>query len=485
MSLTRMTFSKIDGFFSGHPVNVRDHAGWLPLHEAANHGFTDIVELLLDNGATINDKGGTGCEGKIFGTIHKSIKLLDSSNKMSVRCFILGFTPLHDACGNGVLNVVELLLNRGANATLKNDKGDTALQTLAKWRKDRILDVQEQSFYEIIYERMYKQLEKAGVSACVEESPTQDVPRARTLTKRNSLTSRNRIISESTSSDDGSSDKNRLLESEEFDSIDSIINEEMPPANSPERERRRESFSASEDYRKVMSDLRTRNFTSEVNAISKSFKPVEKKVKKSAMLAPEEIDDDNWLENDLEPSAKRRRYLNERSFSAESNKSNNRKKDKLKLSGSSINDSMVVSSTNNVVLSDDSDEENAFNVLMQTNQNSNMRRRKRRTSSSSSHRLSGESMMQSSLLESGFQRHRAVSPDFMIPPSVSSTVISPHKILNISPHKVVTIAPTPIQSHSVKVQVSDLYLNIPVNINNANDLTIEWLAEEAAKRYYG
>lgn len=49
----------------GHPVNVRDHAGWLPLHEAANHGFTEIVELLLDNGATINDKGGTGCEGKI------------------------------------------------------------------------------------------------------------------------------------------------------------------------------------------------------------------------------------------------------------------------------------------------------------------------------------------------------------------------------------------------------------------------------------
>lgn len=48
----------------GHPVNVRDHAGWLPLHEASNHGFSEIVELLLDNGATINDKGGTGCEGK-------------------------------------------------------------------------------------------------------------------------------------------------------------------------------------------------------------------------------------------------------------------------------------------------------------------------------------------------------------------------------------------------------------------------------------
>lgn len=374
--------------------------------------------------------------------------------------------------------MVELLLNRGANAILKNDKGDTALQTLIKWRKDRILNAQDQSFYDIIHNRMYKQLEKAGVSACVEDSPTQNQPKTRILVKRTSMTSRNRIISESTSSEDGSNDENRLPESEEFDTIDSIINDELLPAKSPERA----SCSASEDYRKVMSDLRKRNFTNDVDVISKSFKPVVKTVKKSAMLAPEEIDDDNWLENDLEPSAKRRRYLNERSFSAESNKSINRKRDKLKLSGSSLNDSMVVSSTNNIILTDDSDEENAFNVLMQTNQNANSRRKKRRTSSSSTHRLSGESMMQASLLESGFQRHRAVSPDFMLP---SSTVVSPHKIISISPHKVITIAPTPIQSHSVKVQVSDLYLNIPVNINNANDLTIEWLAEEAAKRYYG
>lgn len=55
----------------GHPVNVRDHAGWLPLHEAANHGYADIVELLLDNGALINDKGGTGCEGKFSHLVSK------------------------------------------------------------------------------------------------------------------------------------------------------------------------------------------------------------------------------------------------------------------------------------------------------------------------------------------------------------------------------------------------------------------------------
>lgn len=71
----------------GHPVNVRDHAGWLPLHEASNHGFKEIVELLLDHGALINDKGGTGCEGisilnLIFGRTKTNLLIF------FLRCFV-------------------------------------------------------------------------------------------------------------------------------------------------------------------------------------------------------------------------------------------------------------------------------------------------------------------------------------------------------------------------------------------------------------
>lgn len=386
-----------------------------------------------------------------------------------------------------------MLLNRGANATLKNDKGDTALQTLSNWRTGRKLNPQEQSFYEIIYERMYKQLEKAGVSTSIEKSPLQEQLRSRSFVKRTSMTGRNRIISsESGSSEDGHNDENCFPDITDFETIDGIIHKELPPVNSPEKSSVPSPPELCSDYRKVMNNLRKGNFQNDVDKISKTFKPVVKTVpKKSAMLAADEVSDDDWLENDLEPSAKRRRCLNERTFSAESNKLTSRKKDKFKLSGSSLNDSTnnVVSSTNNVILSDDSDEENAFNVLMQTKQSgSSMRRKSRRSSSSSHNRLSGESsaMMQSSLLDSGFHRHRDVSPELIFPSSVSSTVISPHKIIHMmSPQKLIGITPTPIQSHSVKVQVSDLYLNIPVNLNNAHDLTIEWLAEEAAKRYYG
>lgn len=452
----------------GHPINVRDNAGWLPLHEAANHGFTEIVELLLDNGANINDKGGTGCDG---------------------------FTPLHDACGNGVLSVVELLLNRGANATLKNDLGDNPLKTLCKWRADRILNPQEQGYYEVIYARLVKQLEKAGVTVS-HESPKKQQNKPSTSSSSSSSakksTPRKRILNDL--SDD---EENKLPDSEDFETIDNILQEEFPRPDSPQLNLNSESTSNSNsnsrtpsptdynvNYRDVMSDLRKGNFQNKIDAISHTFKPVEKTAKRSAILAEEEVSHDDWLDDDLGPSSKRRRYLNERSFSNDSNVLTNSKKNKMKLSGSSSNESNIVSSSNHIVLSDDPDEENAnaFNVLMNSNQNQLSRRKKRRNSSNMSlHRISGEfnSLQQSSLTETGFYRQRANSPDSIFM-SVSSTVASP---LKLSPHKPLAV-PT-IQSCSVKVQVSDLYLNIPVNINNANDLTIEWLAEEAAKRYYG
>lgn len=89
-----------------HPVNVRDNAGWLPLHEAAVHGHLEIVHLLLDHKASMNDRGGSECNG---------------------------ITPLHDAASNGHLEIIELLLNKGASALAKTDDGNTPLFELRRW----------------------------------------------------------------------------------------------------------------------------------------------------------------------------------------------------------------------------------------------------------------------------------------------------------------------------------------------------------------
>lgn len=90
----------------GHPVNPRDYCGWTPLHEACNHGYEEIVAVLLERGANVNDTGGSMCDG---------------------------ITPLHDALSCGHFAVARLLVERGASVTMRNAKGDTALDSLRQW----------------------------------------------------------------------------------------------------------------------------------------------------------------------------------------------------------------------------------------------------------------------------------------------------------------------------------------------------------------
>ncbi len=74
-------------------MNTRDHCGWTPLHESCNYGHVEIVRLLLDHQARADDPGGVNCEG---------------------------VTPLMDAATNGHEEVVRLLVERGADLAMKN-----------------------------------------------------------------------------------------------------------------------------------------------------------------------------------------------------------------------------------------------------------------------------------------------------------------------------------------------------------------------------
>ncbi|KAM0733349.1 Tonsoku-like protein [Formica fusca] len=105
---------------SGHSTNVRDHCGWSPLHEAANHGYVDIAKLLLRHGANVNDPGGVSCKG---------------------------VTPLHDAACCGHFSMMQLLIQHGANVTLKTHGGDTVLDCLEDW-KDRVGELSPEDLVE-------------------------------------------------------------------------------------------------------------------------------------------------------------------------------------------------------------------------------------------------------------------------------------------------------------------------------------------------
>lgn len=442
----------------GHPVNLRDHCGWLPLHEAANHGYKEIVELLLDHGASINDKGGTKCDG---------------------------ITPLHDACGNGCLEVVELLLDRGANATLRNDLNKTPLDSLEHWRKGVTLNASEQSFFEIIHSRLKQKLDKAGIQTAIElTSPAKSPIKSPTRARSKSTTPRKRLVISPSSSDD-----------ENIETVDDILDEAFPNAINHLNETQYfgssppSSLLSHVDYREVMEDIRKGNQKNKVEILGDTLRPVEKISKRSGLLAENELDYDNWLEDDVGPSRKKRRYTSdpeiqgETSGNARDQTSHGSGKRKLQ-SASHFYDNDVSSTLENNThaaianVIDDSDNtsddssRDAFNILMSSN-GTGGRTKKRKPSFSSNRSTSdGNLRQQSSLLENGFSRHRIESPDTS-QYSVSSTVISPFK------HSM-----GPVSTASVKVKVKDDLLNVPVNRNVTDDLTIEWLAEEAAKRYY-
>ncbi|XP_060939291.1 tonsoku-like protein [Limanda limanda] len=123
----------------GHPVNPRDYCGWTPLHEACNHGHHDIVAVLLDRGANINDPGGPLCEG---------------------------VTPLHDALACGNLQVARLLVTRGASVTQRNSKGNAAMDTLRHWQRTYSRELDKETKQECVAtENLLREALAGGVPA--------------------------------------------------------------------------------------------------------------------------------------------------------------------------------------------------------------------------------------------------------------------------------------------------------------------------------
>ena len=85
---------------AGADINIRDNAGWTPLHEACLEGQLDIVKLMIRYGADVN----------------ASARNYD--------------TPLHDASENEHVEVVEYLLANGAILNAKNEKGNAPIDVV-------------------------------------------------------------------------------------------------------------------------------------------------------------------------------------------------------------------------------------------------------------------------------------------------------------------------------------------------------------------
>lgn len=427
----------------GHPVNLRDHAGWLPLHEAANHGHRDIVELLLDKGATINDRGGTKCEG---------------------------ISPLYDAACNGHLRVVQLLLDRGAKATIKTDANQTPLDGLRWWfeneaERGKNLNDTQRSLYDEISARLVEQCERIGIDtnrnlSSLASSGYGSGPRM--------SSSQRRRFSTNFSDDDDDDDNDEGSDKSDRENVNKL---------------NKKGKNAGEEYKSVIKSLRNpyreRKFD-ECDTFDVDTK------KRTAYLAEKEIDPDDWLEDDLAPVRKKQKFFVETTIKTS-------KERKFREASPHIINSV---SSSNVIL--DSDEEgnkekldgnisdydedvntiDAFDVMMNAesgNGGQNVKRKSRRNSQT---KPSSQSKSQSSLFDAGFSRFIDTAGDFIASSSRSS---SHNSSLNVSGGIMGVEKQT---TTIIKVLIEDEKIIVPIYRDDVTNVKISWLIEEAAKRYY-
>ena len=97
---------------SGVKINIKDNTGSNALRYASQEGHTNVVKLLLENGADFNNKD----------------KKVNS-------------TPLHNAVLYGYKDIVELLLNAGANVNIQTTPEKHSALMFAGASKNRNNDI--------------------------------------------------------------------------------------------------------------------------------------------------------------------------------------------------------------------------------------------------------------------------------------------------------------------------------------------------------
>jgi ankyrin repeat protein len=118
----------------GTNVNARDIAGQTALMYAAETGRLHVVEYLIENGADLDATSGRGGRGTalIYASAANQIKVMECllSGGADINATSANHeTPLFWAAAMGHIPAVELLLKNKADTAVRNNGGETALQS--------------------------------------------------------------------------------------------------------------------------------------------------------------------------------------------------------------------------------------------------------------------------------------------------------------------------------------------------------------------
>ena len=119
---------------AGTPPDIRASDGTTPLMAAALHGSAEMVSALLDAGADPRAVSEAGVTALLWGAwdANKARLLLERGADPNARS-ALGNTPLMVAAGSPTgSTAIEQLLAAGADITLRNKGGRTALRFAAE-----------------------------------------------------------------------------------------------------------------------------------------------------------------------------------------------------------------------------------------------------------------------------------------------------------------------------------------------------------------
>lgn len=345
-------------------------------------------------------------------------------------------------------------MDHGASPIAKTNNGETPLHILMNWRKHVTLNNLEQSIYENISDRLKEALEKSGhdVSfitnsqgnvAVTKQKPKEDISndileiRSRRVTKQ--LGNLRKVTDEGFS------------------------NEMEEVQNSDEE-------NVTNEYKQVMESLRRKN--SQYTGTKRKHLP-----KQPALIET----NDDWLEDDLNLNAKKRKKYSD-PFTSTSERSptkltsfNNISNEDLDIpinffeEDDNFNSTVIENRKSSITLSDYEDNPSVLPIFKKKSQ--------------------------SSLLNAGFNRIRSSSPTTITSGKSQTNTKTPKqsKIINFKPmsrtnsfHQEPELNTSSILTHStltVDVRIDGRLFRIPVPLSQIQTLTIKWLAEEAAKRY--